>query len=51
MHFSELLKFCQCNGTQICPFCQGLTVIGIVLLSCLLGYVLGKRKKDRSVSK
>lgn len=48
MDFPEWLKLCQCNGTQICPFCQTLVMIVVALLSGLLGYGLGKRAKGKS---
>jgi len=53
MDLSELVKFCHCtcNGMLICPFCQMLTVFCIILSSILLGYVLGRSKKEKSVPK
>lgn len=44
---SEVLKLCHCDGVHICVFCKLLTVVCLVLLSFLAGYVLGKRKKDK----
>lgn len=48
MSFSGFLKFCHCDGTQICPFCQLLTIVVIALVAGFLGYLLAKRKTDKS---
>jgi len=48
---SPLLELCKCSSTQICPFCQISAIIGIAFLSVILGYSLGKRKRDKPAKK
>lgn len=40
-----LLELCKCSGTQICLFCKILTVICIAIVSGVIGYFIGKKKK------
>ena len=45
MDACPILQWCKCNGTQLCLFCKILTVIGIVAISGLVGYFIGKRQR------
>ena len=45
MDACPLLQWCKCSEAQVCLFCKILTVIGIVTISSLVGYFIGKIQK------
>ncbi len=46
-----LLELCKCSGTQICIFCQILTVVCIAVASGVIGYSIGKKRRDKTPPK
>ena len=42
MNMGEL---CTCGMGQICPFCKLMVVICIAVLSGVLGFLIGRRKR------
>ena len=43
----NILELCKCTEGQICSFCKVATLICFILLSGLIGYLIGKRKKHK----
>lgn len=41
----NIWELCTCTEGQICSFCKTLVVLGIVILSGLAGYIIGRKKK------
>ncbi len=42
--FMNIWELCKCAEGQICPFCKILLILGVMLLSGLVGYLIGRRK-------
>ena len=40
-----LSELCKCNGTQICLFCKILTILCVAVVSGVIGYFIGRKKK------
>lgn len=40
----NIWALCKCAEGQICPFCKILVIVGIVLLSGLAGYLIGRKR-------
>jgi len=38
-------EFCKCDGGQICLSCKVLIGVGVAVVSGLLGYFIGRRRK------
>jgi len=51
MNACPLLELCKCSGTQICIFCKILTVICIAIVSGVIGYFIGKKKREKPAPK
>ena len=51
METCPLLELCKCVGPEICLFCKILTVICIAVVSGVIGYFIGKKKRDKPASK
>lgn len=43
----NMWELCKCNDAQFCPFCKLLTVVGLIVLSIVLGYMIGRRRKAK----
>lgn len=51
MEICPILELCKCSGTQICLVCKLLTVICAVIASGVIGYFIGKKKRDKPAQK
>jgi len=51
MNTCPLVNLCKCDGAYICLFCIALTVIFIAVVGGLIGYLIGKKKRDKSAPK
>lgn len=40
----NICELCRCSPDQTCALCKVLAVVGLVGLSVLLGYLIGRRK-------
>jgi len=47
MNTCPLLELCKCDGNQICLFCTVLTVIFVAFAGGVVGYFIGKRKREK----
>ena len=46
-----LLELCKCNGNLLCLFCTVLTAVCIAVVSGVIGYSIGKKKRDKTPPK
>jgi len=44
MQSCSLLQLCKCDGTTICLFCKVLVIVGVAIVSGIIGYFIGKKK-------
>lgn len=44
----NILELCKCAENQICPFCKILSVICIAVASGVIGFFIGKKKREKN---
>ena len=48
MNFCLLPELCKCDASQVCLFCKILVLVFVALISAVIGYLIGKRRKDKT---